>query len=224
MKMVILIREDGTLFQNNQDSNATFHSTFVVKDPLLSITLPTWLEVLKEKPVVLFTHRHPVDVARSLRTRNPNIISNQGLMYSIGYNQNSIQNAIHAGLCLVQTSYNNIMNDSFNEVQRVVAELQMKCNVTPTIPISNISSTVIDGFMDHSLRHDLEKPKGLKDKECELDDWGLKSYKEANLVDTNQHNGIFFTAMKIYCDIENGQAFRKDYEWPEVNKMKRKEF
>ena len=25
-------------------------------------------------------------------------------------------------------------------------------------------------------------------------------------------------------DIENGQAFRKDYEWPEVNKMKRKEF
>ncbi|GFH61436.1 hypothetical protein CTEN210_17912 [Chaetoceros tenuissimus] len=211
------------LFENNQDGNATLHSTFVVKDPLASITLPTWLEFLEEKPVVLFTHRHPVDVARSLRKRNANIISNQGLMYSIGYNQNSIQNSIQAGLCLVSTSYYNVMNDSLNEVRRIVAELQTKCHVEPSIPISSISGALVDGFVDHGLRHDFEKPKELGDTECELDDWGLKSYKKANLVDQNQHNGIFFTAMKIYCDIENGKAFEKDYEWPEVSKMKRKE-
>jgi len=211
------------LFKKNEDVNATLHSTFVVKDPLMSITLPTWLEFLEEKPVVLFIHRHPVDVARSLRQRNAYIISNQGLVYSIGYNQNSIQNAIQAGLCLISTSYYNVMNDSLNEVRWIVTELQTKCNVEPSIPISSIKSALVDRFVDHGLRHDFEKPKILEDRECELDDWGLRSYKEANLVDKNQHNGIFFTAMKIYCDIENGKAFEKEYEWPEVNKMKRKE-
>lgn len=207
-------------FVENQDGDP--HETFIVKDPLLSITLSTWLDMLSDKPVVLFTHRHPVDVARSLRKRNSNIISNQGLMYSIGYNRNSIQTAVEGDLCLVSTSYYNIMNDSLEEVQRIVKELKMKCDVVPSIPYSSITQSLVDGFVDHGLRHDFEKPKGLEN-ECELDDWGLSFYRAAKLVDPNVHNGIFFVALKIYCDIENGNAFEKDYAWPEVQKMKRKE-
>lgn len=157
------IRTDFNYFQ---DGNATLHSTFIVKDPLACITLPTWLEFLKEKPVVLFTHRHPIDVARSLRKRNANIILNQGLMFSIWYNQNSIQNAIQRGICLVSTILSYITNDCMNEVRRIVEELQTKCHIEPSIPIvPSIIGALVDRFVDHRLRHDFfKKPKELGDK------------------------------------------------------------
>ncbi len=43
---------------------------FVWKDPRTCMTLPFWLELLDEPPVIVFIHRHPVEVASSLRTRN----------------------------------------------------------------------------------------------------------------------------------------------------------
>ena len=42
---------------------------WVIKDPRLSLTLPIWREVL-ETPVAVIVHRHPVEVAESLRVRN----------------------------------------------------------------------------------------------------------------------------------------------------------
>lgn len=43
---------------------------FVWKDPRTCMTLPFWLDLLAEPPVVVFVHRHPSEVAASLRTRN----------------------------------------------------------------------------------------------------------------------------------------------------------
>jgi hypothetical protein len=42
----------------------------VWKDPRTCITLPLWREVFDEEPVVVLIHRHPVEVAGSLQTRN----------------------------------------------------------------------------------------------------------------------------------------------------------
>ena len=34
------------------------------------MTLPFWCELFPERPVIVFVHRHPVDVADSLTARN----------------------------------------------------------------------------------------------------------------------------------------------------------
>ncbi|MDH3755846.1 MAG: hypothetical protein OEU32_18445, partial [Acidimicrobiia bacterium] len=40
------------------------------KDPRLSVLLPFWREILPEEPAVIWVHRHPAAVARSLQKRN----------------------------------------------------------------------------------------------------------------------------------------------------------
>ena len=42
---------------------------WMLKDPRLCITLRSWLPLLNAIPAVLFTYRHPMDVARSLHKR-----------------------------------------------------------------------------------------------------------------------------------------------------------
>ncbi len=202
----------------------------IVKDPRLSLTLGTWIHFLKEQelnsPAILFTHRHPIDVSSSLYRRDPNIISNQGLAMWIGYNQYSIQNSIDGNLCVVRTRYDDFMNHekTLHEMRRVVQSLEEDCGVIPAFPAASLTPGHVEGFVDDNLRHIFEKPEQLKNiDECMMDDYGLDIYRDAALVDQNVHNGIFFTAMKIYCDIESGIAFKRDYEWPEVNKMKRVE-
>ena len=45
------------------------HGDWVVKDPRMCHTLPYWLPHL-DNPVIVMTHRHPLEIAQSLRTRN----------------------------------------------------------------------------------------------------------------------------------------------------------
>lgn len=42
----------------------------VWKDPRTCLTLPFWLPLIGEDPVIVLIHRHPYEVARSLETRN----------------------------------------------------------------------------------------------------------------------------------------------------------
>ena len=43
---------------------------FTWKDPRTCLTLPFWLDVLDEPPVLVFTHRHPLEVAASQARRD----------------------------------------------------------------------------------------------------------------------------------------------------------
>ncbi|MGZ4735144.1 MAG: sulfotransferase family protein [Acidimicrobiia bacterium] len=45
-------------------------SVFTWKDPRTCLTLPFWLELLDEPPVIVFTHRHPLEVAASQARRD----------------------------------------------------------------------------------------------------------------------------------------------------------
>ena len=51
---------------------ATFGAApvFTWKDPRTCLTLPFWLELLDEPPVIVFTHRHPLEVAESQARRD----------------------------------------------------------------------------------------------------------------------------------------------------------
>ncbi|RYG97404.1 hypothetical protein EON65_52915 [archaeon] len=54
----------GLAFLNNPSSYP-----WMLKDPRLCITLRSWLPLLNFQPVVLFSYRHPLDVALSMNTR-----------------------------------------------------------------------------------------------------------------------------------------------------------
>ena len=72
------------------------------KDPRMCITLKTWLELLTSEPAVVFTYRHPLEVALSLKKREQNFPLERGLRLWIVYNMRALQNS--KGLCTVYST------------------------------------------------------------------------------------------------------------------------
>ena len=109
-------------FLNNPNS-----ISYLQKDPRMCITLRTWLPLLNHEPAIVFTYRHPVEVAMSLKKREKDISIAHGLRLWIIYNMRAIQNSV--GLCIVYSSNDAIMANPLTEVQRIADELTTKCNV-----------------------------------------------------------------------------------------------
>jgi hypothetical protein len=85
-------------------NNESLAEPWLLKDPRLCITLPMWLPSLRgSPPAVLFTFRHPVEVAKSLARRKINNVKLQsnGLKLWIWYNRLSLINS--QSLCRVVT-------------------------------------------------------------------------------------------------------------------------
>ena len=182
------------------------------KDPRMCITIRTWLPFLNSKPAVVFTYRHPLEVAMSLHKREAGFTIMRGLRLWIGYNKAAVQNS--ADLCRVLSSNNAVFADPLGETQRIVDELT-KCGVPA--PPKKITQSVIDGFVDPTLQHSkktLDKKTVLKTYgDCEVEafdsllDEGPMKQREMDM---------YLTAMKIYCDFQSGKAYKSDYEWPEA--------
>jgi hypothetical protein len=75
----------------------------MLKDPRLCITLRTWLPLLNFIPAVIFTYRHPYDVAMSLHVRYEQYKIARGLKLWYIYNKRAIQQSMD--LCRVVTSH-----------------------------------------------------------------------------------------------------------------------
>ena len=94
-------------FNNAMYAYTRGYQPWVLKDPRLCITLPSWMESIKNKtekaPAVVFTYRNPLEVATSLKRRNKNSVRNifDGLMLWIWYNQMAVWNS--QDLCRVVT-------------------------------------------------------------------------------------------------------------------------
>jgi len=80
----------------------------VWKDPRTCITLPFWRQVFDEEPVVVFIHRHPVEVARSMMNHNP---LTRGHAFAIWerYNADALTSSV--GLPTVVISYPPLVTD-----------------------------------------------------------------------------------------------------------------
>lgn len=187
------------------------------KDPRMCLALKVWLPSLEKEPAIVFTYRHPLEVASSLVKRNKRRTVTWGLELWIAYNMRAIQNS--RGLCIVKTSNTAVLADPFNELQRISDELTSKCGVTA--PKERVSQTEIDKFIDPNLQH--HKATTTKHKEV------LETYNDGTCVaysfesDTikdapayRKEREIYLKAMKIYCDLESGKAYEEDYEWPEL--------
>jgi hypothetical protein len=195
------------------------NAPWLQKDPRMCITLKTWLHLFDKKPAVIFTYRHPLEVAMSLKKREKNFNLEHGLRLWVLYNMRAIQNS--AGLCRVLSSNDKVLADPLNEVQRIADELTNKCHV-PAGP-SRITQAEVDKFIDPNLQHNkkqlaeqeqnvriLEEHNGCKVKDYQSD------YEEGS-HDKKREMDLYQAAMQIYCDFQSGDAYKSDYLWPDLS-------
>jgi hypothetical protein len=185
------------------------------KDPRMSITLKTWLKLLNNEPAIVFTYRHPLEVAKSLSKREKGFTVERGLRLWIVYNMRAIQNS--KGLCIVKSRNTAILENPIKETQRIADELTSKCGVVA--PPRVITQEDVDQFVDPNLIHN-KKEKPTKDQRVlhEYNDGDCKvleyksELKDGPAKEREAH--LYEMAMKVYCDLESGKAHEDDYEWP----------
>jgi len=190
---------------------------YLQKDPRMCITLPTWLYLLNKEPAVVFTYRHPLEVAMSLKKREKNFGLEHALRLWSVYNMRAIQHS--QGLCRVLTSNNAVLSHPLKEVQRIADVLTVECGVVS--PPQRLSQEVANEFVDPELQQQKRNRESeTVEREVIADFDGCKVYDyESSNKDGPRHEremAMYKTAMKIYCDLENGKAYDEDYEWPKL--------
>lgn len=198
-------------FLNNINENAPY----LQKDPRMCITLKTWLPLLNNEPAIVFTFRHPLEVAMSLNRREKGISIDHGLRIWIVYNMRALQNSV--GLCRVYSSNENLMENPYQEVRRISEELTTKCNVPR--PSQNLTQELVNQFVDPSLHHNNKKKNDGKRIITNMDGCIIYEYKSSTSEeDTDQYKieqVMYSIAMKFYCDLRNGKAYEPEYLFPE---------
>lgn len=203
----------GLAFLNDKSN-----SPWLQKDPRMCITLPFWVDVLDERPAILFTYRDPLAVALSIQKRERELYTHKvglelGLRLWIVYNMRAIQHS--SSLCRVFSSNDAIINNPLIEVQRMSDELTSKCGVPA--PKYALKQSKVDLFIDPNLQHNSHS---TGDHEI------LEVYKECTIRDFDHGDvtgqtetrtvNLYIKAMRMYCDFENGSAYEKDYVWPSL--------
>ncbi len=186
----------------------------------MCIALPTWLKLLDDEPAIVFTYRHPLEVAMSLKKRDSRFHLEHGLRLWIVYNMRAIQNS--ARLCRVFSTNEAVMKDPATEVQRIKNQLTDGCNVIPP-PKSLIPQKVVDSFIDPNLQHNSKERKDEEKTSRILKDFGdgcvareFDSEFERGSFEHQSEKEMFLMAMQIFCDFETGKAYEEDYEWPDL--------
>ena len=194
-------------FLNSQES-----VPYLQKDPRMCITLKTWLKLLSHEPAVLFTYRHPLEVALSLVHREKFPLE-VGLRLWIVYNMRGVENS--RGLCRVTSSNDDLLANPLGEVQRIVLDLTTKCGV-PEAP-REITQEDVDKFIDPNLQHgkkELGAGKGTIEtyNGCDIPEYD--SDYQPDTPDQQRERMLYIISMKIHCDFKSGKAYEDDYEFP----------
>ena len=142
--------------------NDSTHHPYMLKDPRLCVTIRTWLPLLRSLPAILFTFRHPFDVALSMHQRTyEQFRIVRGLRLWDVYNRRAIQQS--QDLCRVVTSHRLVMSRPKEEMDRIYKELREVCGVD--IP-RRVSDEDVATFVDVKLQHGRS---GLIDDSCHQD-------------------------------------------------------
>ena len=82
-------------------------------------------------------------------------------------------------------------------------------------------SKIVDSFVSRTLHHnkDMEKNKKVLTTHgnCIIHDYD--SPIDAGPAKNMEEMEMYLMAMKIYCDLESGDAYHSDYEWPSFEKL-----
>lgn len=192
----------GLTFLNNKENYP-----WMLKDPRLCITFRTWLPLLKFIPAILFTYRHPLDVALSMHKREfERFEVNKGLRLWYIYNKRAIQQS--QDLCRVVTSHHKLMLQPKIEMQRIYSELKNRCNV----PVPHqLTDAEINDFIDIKLQHGKNT---LADQSCLKDVTSLMPPSTWPTTDAG-HIKLYREVMRVYCAMETGSAYNYDFVWDE---------
>jgi hypothetical protein len=131
---------------------------FVLKDPRMCRLMPFWLDTLQEMeitPLILHTHRNPLDVVASL-TRHHNLSRELGLLLWLRHVLDAERDT--RGMTRHFTSYNRFLGNWGREVKRLQKGLSM------TLPRqSTRAQAEVGNFLQGSLRHFDTAPESLED-------------------------------------------------------------
>ena len=199
--------------------NNPLSTPWLWKDPRLCITIKTWLPLLKTEPAIIFTYRHPLEVAMSLEKREDDFDLEHGLRIWIAYNMRAVQNM--KGMCQVLSSNEAILANPLKETQRISDELTTKCHVPA--PPNKLTQEVVDSFIDPKLQHNKREREAEVTKhellvtrgdKCEIRDYD-SSYEKGSMH-RERETRMYLKAMNVFCDLKSGEAFKEDYEWPSL--------
>ncbi len=126
------------------------HRPWVVKDPRFSVLLPLWKPLLAD-PVVVICHRHPFEVATSLRGRD-------GIPMPIGvalwevYNLAAIENTRDVPRVFV--SYEDLINAPVETVKTLIAKLVDRGASSIGCPAADEIESIVDRKLYRSRSND----------------------------------------------------------------------
>jgi hypothetical protein len=211
----------GANFQHGRKAlqflNSPENTPWLQKDPRMCITLKTWLPLLSTQPAVIWTYRHPIEVAQSLIKREASFTLDHALRLWIIYNMRGIQNS--ASLCRVYTSNEAVLNSPMEEVQRISDELATKCHVPS--PPNVLTKEQVNKFVDTSLQHNTKKMHAdeailsVHHEDCIV--YELKTNTKKTDLQYEVELKLYRIAMQIFCDMKHGTAYEQDYIWPSLD-------
>jgi hypothetical protein len=180
----------------------------MLKDPRLCITFRTWLPLLNFIPAVLFTYRHPMDVAMSMHKRETEHFRVQrGLKLWYVYNKRALQQS--HDLCRVSTSHKKMMATPQTELDRVYDELRA-CGV----PVPSRALPVdINDFIDLKLQHGRS---ALQDQSCTEDYTTLTPDPTAWVPEDDTSLKLYQACMHLFCALEDQSAYAHDFVFDET--------
>ena len=177
------------------------NAPYLLKDPRLCVTLPTWLPHFQAPPAVLFTYRDPYDVAASLSRRElswKDKLATKYLRGWIEHNELALQHS--RGLCTVVTSNRALQENPVEELERIRDDLHHLCGVP--LPPHALKRHVVDEFIDPNLQQSRVRNETML---TTYDDGKCKVYN-ITATDAKQLQ-VYQRAMKLYCDLESRLAF-----------------
>ena len=185
---------------------------WLIKDPRLCITLGTWLAVMPFQPAIVFTYRHPLDVALSLYRRNQETLLGIGLRLWYVYNKRAIIQSSH--LCRVVTSYIQILNDPVGEVNRIHSELKETCGV----PVPKAADPAdVKSFVTSSLQHG--KVAYEENTACSGELLSFQTIFPPNSFGWDNISpedlSVYRSSMILYCALVDRSAFSSSFAFDE---------
>jgi hypothetical protein len=190
------------------------YSTIMQKDPRMCITLPAWYPFMRKPPAVIFTYRHPLEVAYSMHTRAPAQFKLARVLdLWIRYNRAAIENT--EGLCTVYTSASRVMEDPLREVTRIRDELKDTCKVEKLLE-GAVDEKIVTDWVDASLKHEKSAENTVTESGLRGCTWPVWHNTDTTQLEKQRKHddAVYSVAMQVFCDLESGAAFEKGYEWP----------
>ena len=112
----------AALYEEGRKVFASVHSeqTWVWKDPRTCLTLPFWRKVWRDEPVVVYVHREPLEVSRSLNHRD-----GLGKAHCIALWERYARSALHAshGLPFLTVRFDELTANALKVVESIRMDL-----------------------------------------------------------------------------------------------------